>query len=79
MSFLLTSGFQAGVNTLDFFVQNGNGGSDLTGPTALRVEMLGDATATPLPAALPLFAGGLGVIGLIARRRKRSIAKAVAA
>ena len=30
-----------------------------------------DGTATPLPAALPLFAGGLGVIGLLARRRKR--------
>jgi len=27
--------------------------------------------ATPLPAALPLFAGGLGVIGLLARRRKQ--------
>jgi hypothetical protein len=26
---------------------------------------------TPLPAALPLFATGLGVIGLLARRRKR--------
>jgi hypothetical protein len=31
-------------------------------------------TATPLPAALPLFAGGLGVIGLLARRRKRKAA-----
>jgi hypothetical protein len=29
-----------------------------------------DAT-TPLPAALPLFAGGLGVLGLVARRRKQ--------
>ena len=28
-------------------------------------------SATPLPAALPLFAGGLGIIGLIARNRKR--------
>ena len=28
-------------------------------------------TATPLPAALPLFASGFGVIGLLARRRKR--------
>ena len=28
-------------------------------------------SATPLPAALPLFAGGLGVIGLLARRRTR--------
>lgn len=27
--------------------------------------------ATPLPASLPLFASGLGAIGLIARRRKR--------
>ena len=27
--------------------------------------------ATPLPAALPLFAGGLAAIGLLARRRKR--------
>jgi hypothetical protein len=33
-----------------------------------------EATATPLPAALPLFAGGLGVIGLLARRRKRKAA-----
>ena len=27
--------------------------------------------ATPLPAALPLFVGGLGMIGLLSRRRKR--------
>jgi hypothetical protein len=30
--------------------------------------------ATPLPAALPLFAGGLGMLGLVAGRRKRKIA-----
>jgi hypothetical protein len=29
---------------------------------------------TPLPATLPLFAGGLGVIGLLARRRRRQLA-----
>lgn len=34
----------------------------------------GPGLATPLPAALPLFAGGLGVIGLLARRRKRKSA-----
>jgi len=28
-------------------------------------------TTTPLPAAFPLFAGGLGVIGLLVRRRKQ--------
>jgi hypothetical protein len=35
----------------------------------------GDPLATPLPAALPLFAGGLGALGLIgSRRRKRATA-----
>jgi hypothetical protein len=28
--------------------------------------------ATPLPAALPFFAGGLGVVGWLSRRRKRT-------
>lgn len=36
-----------------------------------------DVTATPLPAALPLFAGGLGLMGLFARYRKRKVAASV--
>jgi hypothetical protein len=32
--------------------------------------------STPLPAALPLFAGGLGLIGMIGRRKKRQAAAA---
>ena len=39
-------------------------------PNILLVQS--DVETTPLPAALPLFAGGLGVMGLIVRRRKRS-------
>jgi len=35
-----------------------------------------DAVATPLPAALPLFATGLGVMGLLGWRRKRKAALA---
>jgi hypothetical protein len=31
-------------------------------------------SATPLPAALPLFAGGLGMVGFLARRKKRKSA-----
>jgi hypothetical protein len=31
----------------------------------------GPTSATPLPAALPMFAGGAGLIGLLARRRKQ--------
>jgi hypothetical protein len=34
---------------------------------------------TPLPAAFPMFAGGLGMIGLLARRRRRNAATIVAA
>ena len=36
-------------------------------------------SATPLPAALPLFAGGLGLIGFVAKRRKRNAAAPAAA
>jgi hypothetical protein len=35
-------------------------------------------SATPLPAAFPLFAGGLGFVGFLARRRKRSAGRAIA-
>jgi len=37
---------------------------------SVSVNILGPAT-TPLPPTLPLFATGLGVLGLFARRRKR--------
>jgi hypothetical protein len=30
------------------------------------------AAATPLPATLPLFAGGLGFVGYLTRRKKRA-------
>jgi hypothetical protein len=38
----------------------------------------GEVTATPLPAALPLFATGLGALGLLGWRRKRKQATAAA-
>jgi hypothetical protein len=57
---------------LEFFEENEEGVFDRARAfiplTGLGVE--GTAT-TPLPAALPLFAGGLGAIGLLARRRKQ--------
>jgi hypothetical protein len=54
-----------------------------TGNSTLRIDDInvtevttgtggGPNLATPLPAALPLFAAGLGVVGLLARRRKRA-------
>lgn len=38
----------------------------------------GNQGETPLPAALPLFASGLGVMGFLARRRKRKVSSAIA-
>ena len=38
-----------------------------------------EVSATPLPAALPLFATGLGAMGLLGWRRKRKNAAAIAA
>ena len=37
---------------------------------------LTDPSPTPLPAALPLFAGGLGILGLMGARRRRKAAAA---
>jgi hypothetical protein len=49
------------------------------GPTACEVvltDLVGTITpevsGTPLPAALPLFASGLGALGLLVRRRKKA-------
>ena len=35
-----------------------------------------ETTETPLPGALPMLAGGLGVLGLLGWRRKRKVAAA---
>jgi hypothetical protein len=55
------------------FYQQGNFVSDLGGSLggSLGFVLSGDALTTPLPAALPLFATGLGALGLLGWRRKR--------
>lgn len=45
---------------------------------SLDFALVVPATETPLPGALALFAGGLGVIGVAARRRRRQQAVAAA-
>jgi hypothetical protein len=65
-----------------YSLDNNNNGAYwvTTGTMRLYLEpsSLGVA-ATPLPAALPLFAAGLGVMGLLGRRRKRKNSTALAA
>jgi hypothetical protein len=48
------------------------------GPGELTVTIVA-TSATPLPAALPLFATGLGALGLFGWRRKRKAAAPLAA
>jgi hypothetical protein len=46
--------------------------SEDTAVGSFNIPEIEFVAATPLPAALPLFAGGLGVMGWLSRRRKRS-------
>lgn len=55
------------------------GGATLQSESGTIYPLLSADSTTPLPAALPLFASGLGVLGLLARRRKRKSAAALAA
>lgn len=48
-------------------------------PAWIAFDNLSVTSATPLPAALPLFASGLGALGLLGWRRKRKKAQAIAA
>ncbi|MQA37158.1 PEP-CTERM sorting domain-containing protein [Rugamonas aquatica] len=68
--FAANSGFQAGVNTLQFVVGNWaqNGGN----PTGLRVEFLtSSVTAVPEPSSYAMLLAGLVLVGVVGSRRKQ--------
>lgn len=72
-SFSATSGFFAGVNTLDFKVTNlqQNGGN----PTGLMVDFTSSNVAPiPEPETYAMLLAGLGFMGFVARRRKQQSA-----
>jgi hypothetical protein len=59
------------VYMVDFLFTNSSNNQ----PSGLIVDASNaNISSTPLPAALPLFAGGLGLMGFLARRRKRNVA-----
>ncbi|MCS6865109.1 MAG: PEP-CTERM sorting domain-containing protein [Gemmataceae bacterium] len=78
-TFTLTSGFVAGLNTLTFYVRNGNPCNDRSAPTGLRVALSGTAEwlaeaeaspVTPEPATVVVFGvGAMGIAGYLRRRR----------
>src|SRR5580704_18103691 len=58
--------------TVDFIIDGlGQQNFDVVGLTGQITEASASLTGTPLPAALPLFATGLGVMGLFGWSRKR--------
>jgi hypothetical protein len=64
------SWFVSGTNTLTFEVFNGNGGSDTTGPSGLRVDINSATYSTvPEPATFGLILAGLPVAWWLKRKR----------
>jgi hypothetical protein len=53
-------------------------GTDIVGGTTFNAAFSLDGVVTPLPGALPLFATGLGALGLLGWRRKRKNSAAAA-
>ena len=64
------------LETFTFVANSASTTITLTGATGEKYIGLDNVALnqTPLPAALPIFAGGLGMIGLIAGRKKRKAA-----
>jgi hypothetical protein len=63
--FSVNSGFQLGLNTLDFYLTNAGG------PTGLRVDHIRGSVQIPEPGAIALLCGGFLAVGVARYRRRR--------
>ena len=72
-NFVLTAAQLAAVNAAGFLQLNLDHGSSADFIAFDYFQLTADLTPTPLPGALPLFATGLGALGLLAWRRKRKV------
>jgi len=63
--FSINSGFQFGLNTLDFYVTNAGG------PRGLRVDHIKGSFQIPEPTAIALLCVGFSVVGFALRRPRR--------
>jgi hypothetical protein len=54
-----------------FLVQSDFASGQFVGQSQLLFDLTSVTAETPLPAALPMFLGGAGLLGLLARRRKQ--------
>ena len=62
--------------TFNSVIENADGTLSYHVPNGANTYDGTSAVATPVPAALPLFAGGLGALGLLGSLRKRKAAAA---
>jgi len=67
---------QAGISLLGGATCGSNNACSGTTGETFGPNFEDNVAATPLPATLSLFAGGLGMVGFLARRRKRNAANA---
>jgi hypothetical protein len=87
-----TSAVNSGTITIDLTAENGTTWADAAAVLVANSngweaadnmsgspQDLGFIAATPLPATLPLFTGGLGMVGFLARRKKRNAQSELAA
>lgn len=75
VSFLIPAALFQGSNVFEVVVQN----DPFDGPNPTGLLVSADVSGVPLPAALPLFASGIGALGLLGWRRKKRKPVALAA